>query len=37
MHDNLKPFKKKKKPTQRFCEKLINFEKTPKIFENPKS
>ena len=36
MHDNLKPFKKKKKPTQRFCEKLINFEKPQKFSKTPK-
>ena len=35
MHDDLNSFKQK--PTQKFCEKLINFEK-PQIFQkNPKS
>ena len=30
MHDDLKSFKQK--PNQKFCEKLINFEK-PKVFQ----
>ena len=29
MHDDLKLFKQK--PTQKFCEKLINFEKSKKL------
>ena len=35
MHDVLNSFKQN--PSHKYCKNLINFEKPPKIFKNPKS